>query len=157
MQALITTPGPAAAADGSAGVRQLPGRRAAVEAAKAQIQPLVLEHMDVAAAAEMPRAAFEATPEEHHELTRFQAIEGKTWNNPVLAGRYLLVRNAQEAACYELPLADEAPEDAGKTHGRGGVCSGSNATSRSQGVLKKGSGGRTLPPLFRPNRKRPSG
>src|SRR5207248_1391255 len=60
MQALITTPGPAAAADGSSGLRQLPGRRAAVEAAKAQIQPLVLEHMDVAAAAEMPRAAFEA-------------------------------------------------------------------------------------------------
>jgi len=59
MQALITTPEPAASVDGS-GVRQLPGRRAAVEAAKAQIQPLVLEHMDVAAAAEMPRAAFEA-------------------------------------------------------------------------------------------------
>jgi pilus assembly protein CpaF len=34
--------------------------RALVESAKAQIQPLVLEHMDVAAAAEMPRAAFEA-------------------------------------------------------------------------------------------------
>src|SRR5205814_3230363 len=32
----------------------------AIETAKAQIQPLVLEHMDVAAAAEMPRAAFEA-------------------------------------------------------------------------------------------------
>src|SRR5712672_3254455 len=59
MQALITTPEPAAT-DGASGVRQLPGRRAAVEAAKVQIQPLVLEHMDVAAAAEMPRAAFEA-------------------------------------------------------------------------------------------------
>src|SRR5205823_91693 len=34
--------------------------QSAVEAAKAQIQPLVLEHMDVAAAAEMPRAVFEA-------------------------------------------------------------------------------------------------
>jgi len=34
--------------------------RAAIETAKAQIQPLVLEHMDVAAAAEMPRAMFEA-------------------------------------------------------------------------------------------------
>jgi len=34
--------------------------RSAVEAAKAQIQPLVLEHMDVAAAADMPRAVFEA-------------------------------------------------------------------------------------------------
>jgi pilus assembly protein CpaF len=34
--------------------------KAAIEAAKAQIQPLVLEHMDVTAAAEMPRPAFEA-------------------------------------------------------------------------------------------------
>jgi pilus assembly protein CpaF len=34
-------------------------KRSAVEAAKAQIQPLVLEHMDVAAAAGMPRAVFE--------------------------------------------------------------------------------------------------
>ncbi len=34
--------------------------RAAIDAAKMQIQPLVLEHMDVAAAAEMPRAVFEA-------------------------------------------------------------------------------------------------
>jgi pilus assembly protein CpaF len=34
-------------------------RRALVETAKLQIQPLVLEHMDVAAAATMPRAAFE--------------------------------------------------------------------------------------------------
>ena len=34
--------------------------RSAVDTAKAQIQPLVLEHMDVAAAAEMPRAVFEA-------------------------------------------------------------------------------------------------
>jgi pilus assembly protein CpaF len=34
--------------------------RAAVDMAKAHIQPLVLEHMDVAAAADMPRAVFEA-------------------------------------------------------------------------------------------------
>lgn len=34
--------------------------RAVIEGAKAQIQPLVLEHMDVAAAADMPRATFEA-------------------------------------------------------------------------------------------------
>jgi pilus assembly protein CpaF len=35
-------------------------KRAAVEAAKAQIQPLIVEHMDVGAAADMPRATFEA-------------------------------------------------------------------------------------------------
>jgi hypothetical protein len=34
--------------------------RSAIETAKAQIQPLVLEHMDVTAAAEMPRPVFEA-------------------------------------------------------------------------------------------------
>ena len=39
------------------------------------------------------------------ELGRFEAIEGKTWNNPALSGEYLLVRNAEEAACYRLPLA----------------------------------------------------
>ncbi len=44
-------------------------------------------------------------------LTRFQAIKGKTWNNPALAGDLLLVRNDREAACYQLPLA---PEDAPK-------------------------------------------
>ncbi len=34
--------------------------RASIDAAKAHIQPLVLEHMDVAAAADMPRPVFEA-------------------------------------------------------------------------------------------------
>lgn len=45
----------------------------------------------------------EATPSGHSELGSFPALEGKTWNNPCLYERYLLVRNAEEAACYELP------------------------------------------------------
>lgn len=49
----------------------------------------------------------EATPDRpNHVLGQFQAIEGLTWNNLALYGPYLLVRNADEAACYELPLAD---------------------------------------------------
>src|SRR6202049_1850741 len=57
MQALIAPdPTPSEALTGA--IR--PQHRAAVEAAKAQIQPLVLEHMAVAAAAEMPRAGFGA-------------------------------------------------------------------------------------------------
>ncbi len=51
----------------------------------------------------------EATPKAYHELGSFQAIEGVTWNNPAISGKYLLVRNAEEAACYELPLKGESP------------------------------------------------
>ncbi len=46
----------------------------------------------------------EATPVEHRELGRLAALADKTWNPPALAGRYLLVRNNFEAACYELPV-----------------------------------------------------
>jgi outer membrane protein assembly factor BamB len=50
----------------------------------------------------------EATPDQpNHVLGRFQAIEGLTWNNIAIYGAYLLVRNAEEAACYKLPLADD--------------------------------------------------
>ncbi len=43
-------------------------------------------------------------PEELREITRFQALEGKVWNPPALAGALLLVRSDQEAVLYELPL-----------------------------------------------------
>jgi hypothetical protein len=43
-----------------------------------------------------------ATPNQPHELARFHAIDGKTWNHPVIAHGRLYVRNAEEMACYEL-------------------------------------------------------
>jgi outer membrane protein assembly factor BamB len=46
-----------------------------------------------------------ATADKPEELGRFTAIEGKTWNHPVIAGGKLFVRNGEEMACYELPLA----------------------------------------------------
>jgi pilus assembly protein CpaF len=55
----LLDPGKAAPASDENSTRRS-SNRSAVETAKAQIQPLVLEHMDVAAAAEMPRAVFEA-------------------------------------------------------------------------------------------------
>jgi outer membrane protein assembly factor BamB len=46
----------------------------------------------------------EPTPEAHRELTTFTALDGKTWNPPAVAGKYLLVRSDKEAALYELPV-----------------------------------------------------
>jgi outer membrane protein assembly factor BamB len=43
-----------------------------------------------------------ATPENHVEVSRFSAIEGRTWNNPALANGRLLVRNTTEMACFKI-------------------------------------------------------
>jgi len=45
----------------------------------------------------------DATPSEETVVARFQAINGKTWNHPVIAHGKLFVRNSAEIACYELP------------------------------------------------------
>ena len=47
-------------------------------------------------------ALVKATPDSHLELAKFKALEGKTWNHPVVAHGKLFVRNGEEAACYEL-------------------------------------------------------
>lgn len=43
-----------------------------------------------------------ATPDQHSEVARFTALQGKTWNYPALAGGRLLVRNATEMAAYNI-------------------------------------------------------
>ncbi len=47
-------------------------------------------------------ALVEASPDNFREIARFQALDGQTWNHPVLVGGRLLVRNAAEAACYDI-------------------------------------------------------
>lgn len=47
-------------------------------------------------------ALVRAAPESFQEVADFQAIEGKTWNHPVVHRGRLLVRNAEQAACYRV-------------------------------------------------------
>lgn len=55
----------------------------------------------------------EANPETLVIRGRFEALKPDTnWNHPVVAGGRLYVRNAVEAACFELP----APQVASRTH-----------------------------------------
>ena len=44
------------------------------------------------------------TPKSAEEIGRFQAIEGKTWNHPVVNRGRLYIRNGEEVACYDLSL-----------------------------------------------------
>ena len=49
-------------------------------------------------------ALVKAASDQFTELARFPAIEGKTWNHPVLVGDRLLVRNDSEMAAFRLSL-----------------------------------------------------
>jgi len=43
-----------------------------------------------------------ASPDRHVEVASFPAIDGKTWNHPVIADGRLLVRNLQEMAAFDI-------------------------------------------------------
>jgi outer membrane protein assembly factor BamB len=51
----------------------------------------------------------DCAPQGHVERARLEALDGQTWNNPTLSGDRLLVRNAEQAACYRVPLAAGQP------------------------------------------------
>ena len=51
----------------------------------------------------------DCAPEKHLVRGRCAALDGQTWNTLCLTGDRLLVRNAEEAAGYRLPLAARGP------------------------------------------------
>jgi outer membrane protein assembly factor BamB len=55
-------------------------------------------------------ALVSATPDKFTEVARFKAIEGKTWNHPVLVGDLLLVRKGEEMAAFRLSPARRSTE-----------------------------------------------
>ena len=58
-------------------------------------------------------AAFEIIPSNSvfavRELSRFQAIAGKTWHHPALADGKIYLRNSVEMACYDLRITGQTP------------------------------------------------
>jgi outer membrane protein assembly factor BamB len=58
-------------------------------------------------------ALLAADPAGFKEYGRVQALQGKTWSTLCLYGQFLLIRNATEAACYELPITADSSNGSG--------------------------------------------
>ena len=83
-------------------VRLADGKRAWKRGRYGQGQVLLVGETLLVQAESGEVVAVPAAPQRPAELGRLAAIEGQTWNTLCLAGNLLLVRNAEEAACYEM-------------------------------------------------------
>ena len=53
-------------------------------------------------------ALVSATTDGYREIAKFTALDGKSWNHPVLVGNTLMIRNGEEMAAFRLTLAGAA-------------------------------------------------
>jgi outer membrane protein assembly factor BamB len=60
-----------------------------------------------------------ANPDKLDEVATQKVLEGKTWNHAALVGNHIYVRNAEEAAGYELPLAGQSSSQPQKPNAGG--------------------------------------
>ena len=72
-------------------------------------QLLLIEDVLLVVAEDGRVALVQADPDAFIEIASMQAIDGITWSSPAVAGRRLVVRNAEEAASFLLPNRTETP------------------------------------------------
>jgi outer membrane protein assembly factor BamB len=70
-----------------------------------------------------------ANPKEFVEVGSFKALDGKTWNHPVVVGDRLYVRNSQEAAGFQLTLSATTATAARRTAVYQAAANGNGATA----------------------------
>ncbi len=74
-----------------------------------QGQVLLVGHRLLITAENGSLVLVDATPERFTELATLPVIGDVTWNTPALAGKRLLMRNSDEAACVLLPVRSDVP------------------------------------------------
>jgi len=77
-----------------------------------------------------------ADPKEFVEVDSFKALEGKTWNHPVVVGDKLYVRNSQEAAGFQLSTAKDAEPARKIVRGERSTLRSHRAASTARRVLE---------------------
>ena len=54
-----------------------------------------------------------ASPEGYRELGRVQAMSGKSWTSPAIAGGRIILRDQDEIVAYDLRVAAAVPDSPG--------------------------------------------